>query len=210
MTSTQNTSSPITSTQDTVSLAADDPRPGFAKTTEAVGVLMDSIAPEDLGLGTPCPDFTVKLLLEHMVTSMRRIAILGNGGQWSDVSEQDTVLESGHGDAFRSAAHDVMEAWDDPARLEQVYEVPWGSFPGGPIMFTYTAELAVHGWDVSTAVGREFAIVDELLGGALIAAKMIPDVDRGTEAMPFNPVVDPGADASLLLQMAGWMGRQVV
>jgi hypothetical protein len=77
-----------------------------------------------------------------------------------------------------------------------------------PIMFMYTAELAVHGWDLSTAVGRNFAIADEFLGGALFAAKMIPDVDRGTEAMPFSRVVDPGPDASLLLQTAGWMRRQ--
>lgn len=206
MTITQKT----TLTQNTVPFGADDPRFGFAKATEAVGALMDSIAPEELALGTPCRDFTVKLLLEHMVMVMRRVAILGNGGHWSDVSEQDTVLESDHGDAFRSAAHDVMEAWGDPAKLEQMYEVPWGSLPGGPIMFTYTAELAVHGWDLSTAVDREFAISDEFLGGALFAARMIPDVDRGTEAMPFSPVVDPGPDAPLLLQMAGWMGRQVV
>jgi hypothetical protein len=77
-------------------------------------------------------------------------------------------------------------------------------------MVTYTAELSVHGWDLSTAVGREFAISDEFLGGALFAARMIPDVDRGTEAMPFSAVVDPGPGAPLLLQMAGWLGRQVV
>jgi len=103
---------------------------------------MGSIVPEDLALGTPCPDFTVKQLLEHIVMVMRRVAILGNGG---------------------------------------------------PV-----------------ALGREFAIADEFLGGALFAAKMIPDVDRGTEAMPFSRVVDPGPNASLLPQTAGWMGRQVV
>jgi uncharacterized protein (TIGR03086 family) len=206
MTITQKT----TISPNAVPLAEDDPRFGFAKATEAAGALMDSIAPEELALGTPCPDFTVKLLLEHMVMVMRRVAILGSGGHWADVSEQDTLRDSGHAEAFRDFAHDATGAWGDPAKLEQMYEVPWGSLPGGPIMFTYTAELAVHGWDLSTALGREFAISDEFLGGALFAAKMIPDVDRGTEAMPFSPVVDPGPDAPLLLQIAGWMGRQVV
>jgi len=38
---------------------------------------------------------------------------------------------------------------------------------------------------------------------------MIPAEGRG-EDMPFDPVVDPGDDAPLLLKIAGWAGRKVV
>ena len=43
-----------------------------------------------------------------------------------------------------------------------------------------------------------------------MGAKFIPAEGRDDPMMPFGPVVDPGPDASNLLQLAGWMGRDVV
>jgi hypothetical protein len=37
----------------------------------------------------------------------------------------------------------------------------------------------------------------------------LPADGRGAD-VPFDPVVDPGADAPTLLQIAGWMGRRVL
>ena len=102
-----------------------------------------------------------------------------------------------------------MEAWTDPAKLGETYEVPWGEIPGGPMIYTYTAELATHGWDLATALGAEFSVDDAYLEGAYVAVQMIPAEGRG-EDMPFDPVVDPGDDAPLLLKIAGWAGRKVV
>ncbi len=117
---------------------------------------------------------------------------------------------SGWGDDYRSAAHDVTLAWSDPAKLDQVLDVPWNASPGAALMFSYTVELAVHGWDLAKATGREFTIDDDLLHGALVVARWIPAEGRDTPAMPFSPVVDHGPDASSLDQMAGWMGRDVL
>lgn len=191
--------------------AQDDPRFGLAKVTEALGELMESIEamdPEVLTTVTPCPEFTVADVLDHVVMVMRRIAVIGNGGHFSTIDQE--ALGSNWSKHFRSAAHDVMEAWTDPAKLGQMFQVPWGEFPGAPVMYSYTGELAVHGWDLATATGRTFTIDDEILGGALMAAKFIPAEGRETPEVPFSAVVDPGPDAPVLDQLAGWMGRQVV
>lgn len=186
----------------------DDPRFAFAKLTDAVGNLMEATPTEKMGNATPCPDFTVKELFEHLVLVMRRVAVIGNGDHWSTIMEEPT--ESGWTQDYRAAAHDVMLAWSDPALLETNLEVPWGEFPGAVLMYSYTAELAVHGWDLAQATGADFEIDDGLLGNALIATKFIPEDDRGHSDMPFSPVVDPGSDAPVLLQIAGWMGRDVL
>lgn len=191
-------------------LSMDDPRQGFAVVTEALSSLMASTSAEQHSLPTPCTEFSVKDLLDHLVLVMQRVAVLGNGGHWSEATEELASRDAGHTDAFRSAAHDVMEAWTDPAKLESMYEVPWGTLPGGPLILTYTAELATHGWDLAAATGQSFTIPDQHLGGALFAARMLPAEGRDDPMMPFDPVVDPGAEAPLLLQIAGWMGRQVI
>lgn len=188
--------------------AIDDPRYAFAQVVDALGSLIESTTTDHLGNTTPCPEFTVKELLEHCVLVVRRVAAIGRGEHWSTVTQVAT--ESGWDTDFRAAAHDIMMAWMDPAILETPLEVPWGEFPGAVLMHTYAAELAVHGWDLSQATGLDFVIDDDLLRGALIAAKFIPAEGRDTPEMPFSSVVDPGPDAAVLDQIAGWMGRAVL
>lgn len=189
-------------------LTADDPRFAFAKVTDAVGTLMEATDDSALGLSTPCPDFTVKELLEHLVLVMRRAGAVGRGEHFS--TTQQEAQDSGWAESYREAAHGVMEAWTDPAKLGQDFELPWGVMPGGGVLVTYTAELAVHGWDLATAIGADFTIDDDLLQAALVGVKFIPAEGRDLPEIPFGDVVDPGPDAPALLQIAGWMGRRVL
>lgn len=186
----------------------DDPRYGLAMVVDAVGKLIESTPDSALGLPTPCTEFTVKDLNEHLVMVMRRIGAIGRGEHWSTIDQE--AQDSGWAESYREGAHGVMQAWTDPAQLGQMYEVPWGEMPGAPLMMTYTAELAVHGWDLAQATGVEFTVDDELLRGPLDCAKFIPAEGRDTPDLPFGEVVDPGPDAPVLDQLAGWMGRKVL
>jgi len=185
----------------------DDPRYTLAKVVDAVGTLIEATPPGALANPTPCADFTTKELFEHLVFIVRRVGAVGRGEHWSTVEQQAT--DAGWAQDYRTAAHEIMLAWGDPALLEKSHEVPWGEFPGAVLMYSYAAELAVHGWDLAQATGAEFSLDDELLEGALFAAKQIPAEGRDDPEMPFGEVVDPGQDAPVLLQMAGWMGRSV-
>jgi len=185
----------------------DDPRSPYAVVTMAVRELMDGVRADQLGNATPCADFSVKELLEHMVLVQRRSAAIGNGQHWTSTEEQPQ--DSGWAESFGEASHAVMEAWTDSSKLGQQYEVPWGTIPGAGLLVTYTAELAVHGWDLAQATGADFSIDDNVLGGALVGVKFIPAEGRDVPEVPFGPVVDPGPGASALDQIAGWLGRDV-
>lgn len=186
----------------------DDPRSPYAVVTMAVRELMDGVSADQLGNATPCAEFSVKELLEHIVMVQRRSAAIGRGQHWSSVDQQ--AQDSGWGESFGEASHAVMEAWTDGAKLHQTFEVPWGEVPGAVLLITYTGELAVHGWDLAQATGAEFSIDDDVLQSALFGVKFIPAEGRESPEIPFGPVVDPGPDASALDQIAGWMGRDVV
>lgn len=204
----KNTDTPDTQTAAPQAPGPDDPRYGLAKVVNAVGTLVETTDPAMLDNATPCSDFTVKELLEHLVLVVRRLAAIGRGEHWSTVTEEPT--SDGWGEQYRLAAHDVMLAWADPALLETEFEAPWGAFPGAVLMYSYTAELATHGWDLGTATNRPFEVDDDLLRGALVSIKFIPAEGRNDPDVPFGEVVDPGPDAPILLQIAGWSGRNVV
>ncbi len=188
-----------------------DPRPGLAVAAEAVQSLLDHVATADFARPTPCDEFDVHALLDHITMVFRRSAAIGAGAHFSTV-EQDRVGEtiSEYQAAIAESATAQDAAWSDPARLYAMVDVPWGTIPGGAAIATYTAELATHGWDLATAIGREFTIPDDALAVALFAIKQIPAEGRDSPDIPFGAVVDPGPDAPALLTIAGWGGRQVI
>ncbi len=166
---------------------------------------MEATPASAMGNSTPCDEFTVKQLMEHLILVMRRVAVIGDGGVWSTIGEEPQ--DDGWVDSFRSAAHDVMKAWTDDDKLQQTFTAPWGDVPGGPMIWTYTGELAAHGWDLAQATNQEFGLEDDVLQGALTAIKFIPAEGRDNPEIPFDPPVDVGPQASVLDQLVGWLGR---
>lgn len=184
----------------------DDPRVGFAAVIAALQPLINGSL-DQLDASTPCPEFRVKELLEHLVMVSERCAAIGRGEHWSSVEQRAT--ESGWAEAFAAGADACEKAWADSAKLGQMFEVPWATMPGAPVLLSYTAELSVHGWDLATATGQQFEVDDDHLRGALVAAKMIPEEGRDTGEVPFSPVTATAADATIVEQMAAWMGRSL-
>ena len=184
-----------------------DPRLDFADISVAVGRLVASPEPADLSRPTVCPDFTVEILLDHIVMVMRRIGAVGAGEHFSTVEQ--VPLGQGWAAAYDDAADRISAVWADDAVLGRTIEVPWGSFPGAAVMAAYCTEIAVHGWDLAQATDRRLEIADEALIGTLAAARFISADGRESDEIPFGPVIDPGPEASLLDQIAGWLGRPV-
>eukprot|EP00105_Crassostrea_gigas_P039691 XP_019923839.1 PREDICTED: uncharacterized protein LOC109619049 [Crassostrea gigas] len=188
-----------------------DPRPGLSVATNAVQTLLAKVTTNDFGKPTPCDEFNVQGLLDHITMVLRRSVAIGTRAHWTTVEQVEVGPDIETYTAEIAAAASAQElAWDDPARLGAVVEVPWGQIPGGAAVAIYTAELATHGWDLATAIGQDFTIPDGALNVALFAVKQIPAEGRDNPEVPFGEVVDPGPDASSLLKIAGWGGRQVI
>ena len=203
MNHTTSTTTPLT---DTAAPAPGDPRYDFAVVTAAVGDLIAGVASDQIQAPTPCPDFRVKELLEHLVLAMRRVAALGRGEEFYSVNEEP--VDAGWHAQYQEAAHAVMEVWQDATKLGDTFSVPWGDLPGAAILGAYTGELAVHGWDLARATDQPLVIADEVLEPALAGAhESIPVEIRADEMVPFGAPVPVAADAPTLDRLVGWFGR---
>jgi uncharacterized protein (TIGR03086 family) len=191
---------------------AGDPAGDFAVVAHQVADLIGHIEslPADALARTvaSCPEFNVDDLLDHVVMVVRRVATLGAGGSWDDVGQER--LGGGWQAAYRDGWERITQVWGRPEQLGALYQVPWGEIPGVGVYCSYTAELAVHGWDLAQATGTGFTVDDDRLQGAWQAVQFLPAEGRGGPEVPFGPVVDPGSDAPMLDRLAGWMGRAVV
>lgn len=158
---------------------------------DQVATLLGTVTPDDTGRATPCAAWTVADLSDHIVNSVSGMATMARGGQpdWAATTHhRDPAAE------LRRAGHELVEALDAGT----------GAFPDGMA----AAELAVHTYDLATALGRDTADLDPEVaevGHAFMSSSMTDDM-RGDAFGP-EQAAPPGADA--YRRIAAFAGRSV-
>ena len=186
-----------------------DPREFYERALAQTEQIVAAVRPDQLGDHTPCTEFDVRGLLNHIVGAITRAAITGEGGDAVAFSGRvDGVPDDGWLAAYQAAAVRTRNAWADDARLDALVEVPWGKFPGRIAVSGYIQEILTHGWDLAKATGQPTEGDPELAAQVLaIARRILPPEPRGGE-IPFGPVIPVAPDATPYAQLAAWLGRQ--
>jgi uncharacterized protein (TIGR03086 family) len=192
------------------SMTETDPREIHQRAMTQTELIVAAVEPGQLTLPTPCADYDVRALLSHMVGGLNRIALMGEGADaMADPPLADGVPDDGWLAAYGTARARVVAAWADDARLDALIEVPWGKVPGRIALCGYVQEIAAHGWDLAKATGQPTELDPELAIWVLaIAQRILPAEPRGTQGIPFGPVVPAPPSAGPYAQMAAWLGRQ--
>jgi uncharacterized protein (TIGR03086 family) len=189
-------------------LLTDDPRYVFARAVALAGWAIGAVSPSDLERPTPCAEFDVRRLLGHLVAVLRRVAVVGWGGDALSVPLViDGVADDGWVEAWSDAAQEAKQAWSDPALLASEVNLSWDSMPGAIALALCTSEVTVHTWDLARATGRHVDWDAEVLTVALRALRRVLPADE-REIAPFEAVIAVRPGASLLDQLVGWSGRQ--
>jgi uncharacterized protein (TIGR03086 family) len=185
-----------------------DPRPLYRAAQQWVASLIAGVRTDQLDEPTGCPDFDVRALLGHLVTTVRRARVIGAGGNPLDVPLVVTgIADAGWAQAYAADAAAVWSVWDDDALLTRPVTAPWGTVPGGVSLWGYLNETLVHGYDLATATGQPAEADPGVVGPMLAyAPRLLPAGMRGGE-VPFAPVVEPAADAGRTERLANWSGR---
>lgn len=162
---------------------------------------------------TPCTDWTVRDLVDHLVGGNRLFAgiLRGEpspspadlrGGQGVDYLGDDPVA------AYRDAADALLAAFRAPGVLERTFAVPIGPVPGVVALHLRLVEALVHGWDLARATGRPVRFPDDLAEQELAFTRgRLTDLPPGRS--PFAPPQPVAADAPAIDRLVALLGRQV-
>lgn len=157
--------------------------------------LLSDVPRERLGDRTPCEGWTVQDLVDHIVAAPARFAQMTRGER-IDWSAPAATSGDDPARTFRANAEDLVRAG----------RVAEGR--GGPPADWQCAELAVHTWDLSAALGRATRDLDPEVaerGLAFMRASLRND-DRSPAFGPEQPAPE-GADA--YQRIAAFAGRSV-
>jgi uncharacterized protein (TIGR03086 family) len=182
------------------------------------------VAPQEMALPTPCPDWDLAALLTHLAASMADLeAAIRTGRLDLDPDESappaasDLPAAPGRRGPPGTAGHDggdPVEALRDqaanllfacyahhgPDRFVLVGGLP---LPAGILACTGAVEIAVHGWDVSAARGRGGQIPPALATRML---RLCPLLVTGREGLFGAPVQVP-VQASPGDRLVAYLGR---
>ena len=177
-------------------MTTDDDAGLLRRGLDQVAGLLDDIPSGALGNPTPCPQWTLQDLVDHIVASPSRFDSMARGEtvDWSATPSAGPDAAA----RFRSHAEDLLGAVADD-----------GAPGGGPVSLDWQcAELAVHTWDLATAIGRPTADLDAEVAerGLAFMRAGLTDDNRGTAFGPEQPAPE-GADA--YQRIAAFAGRSV-
>ncbi len=194
-----------------------DPVDQLASAFDATGQILVAVRDEQWSAPTPCPEWTVRDLVSHMVTSNYAFVRILSGApaQAPGRTAPDApgngvadVPDRGLAEAYRESAAALIAAFRRPGVLDRVHTVPIGSVPGIAALHLRITEVLVHGWDLARATGQHAEFPDDLAEQELaFSRRKLGDIPAGrTPFAPPQPVPD---DAPAIDRLVALLGRNV-
>jgi uncharacterized protein (TIGR03086 family) len=117
-------------------------------------------------LPTPCAEWDVRLLVNHMVRGNLNYAALVRGGtaeRFLRLRDRD-ALGTDPLTAYRGSVRECAAAFTEPGALDRSVDHPLGRIGARQALAVRVTDVAVHTWDLARAVGA-----DDRLDASLVA-----------------------------------------
>ena len=170
------------------------------------GRIVVGVRPEHLPLPTPCRDWDVRLLLNHIIGGNYMCAEVAAGRRADATGDMDDHTLPDPGSNYVASAEAVLAAWAAPGAMERRCHMPFGDIPAPAAVSIHFLDIVVHGWDLARATGQDTTIEPDLAAEAL-------DISHGLlspelrETGVFGPEVPISDDNPLHDRLAAFMGR---
>ena len=174
---------------------------------EATTAIVAKVERAQFDLPTPCAEFDVRALLNHMIGGNHRFVAIARGEPGVSVPATGDFVRDDPLGPFRESADALSTAWNDPALLERTVQLPFGDVPGAVALGIHTVETVVHGWDLAKATGQPTELDPDLYEAAWQHCKDIDETFRGP-GRPFGPAVAVPATSTDTDRLMAWLGRQ--
>lgn len=163
-----------------------------------VGVV-GGIRPAQLDNPTPCTEFTVRGVLEHMIGGATVFTAAFRGVEPGQPDLSDPLAR------FGPTLAGLAEAVCSPGALDRTITAPWGEVPGEAFARFVVLDGLIHGWDLATATGQSYNPRDELV--AAVQAFADEAVEPLRDGQTFAAAVEPPMSATPIERLAAFTGR---
>jgi uncharacterized protein (TIGR03086 family) len=175
----------------------------LASAEATLGVLQNVLHPianDDWAKQTPCREFDIAKLTDHLMNS---ITVIGSAAA-AELPERDSTDSVER--QVVAAARPALDAWHRRG-LDGTVPFGDGEAPARMMAGVLSLEFLVHAWDYAQAMGSNVNAPDSLTDYVMGLAQHII-TPQGRSAAGFDDPVDVAADASALDRLIAYTGRK--
>lgn len=183
-----------------------EPHPLLARHAEAQDLFGDrvhAVRDDHWGAATPCVEWTVRDLVNHLVSEQLWVPPLVRDScmieEVGDTFDGD-LLGPDPAASWDTAARSAREAFTAPGALERTVHLSYGDTPATAYCAQMIADLVIHTWDLSRAIGADERLPEELV--TFTTQEIAPyagDLEKsGLFAAPVEPPAGADAQTALL------------
>lgn len=157
---------------------------------------------------TPCDQWSVREVVNHVVAGNYWAAELANGRTIDEVGDRldGDVLGDDPLFAYDDSARLAEDVFRSPGAMEAPCAVSYGPVPGAVYCGHRFIDVLVHGWDVATATSQDARLDPELV--AACAEVVAPQAELLAGSGMFGTDVEVSGDADPQTRLLGLLGRR--
>ena len=174
--------------------------------------IVDRIDADQLGAPTPCANFDVQGVLDHLIAGASTFVPAFRGETTGDAPGPGAHPSTPPGQVpvteFASVMSDLLDAVNSPGAMDRMIDAPFGTVPGSVFARFVAYDGLIHGWDLATSTGQTYTLPDELVGevSAFAHEALGPDMRDGDT---FAAATTAPTGAGALVELVAFSGRTV-
>lgn len=188
----------------------------FTHSGEQFARLLRTVTPEQWNAPTPCPDWTVRDLVNHVaLANPQYVGLLRGESTPEFLARRGTdVLGDDPIGAFTRTAAEADAAFAEPGAFARTLAHPLGAIPAEQALAVLTNDRLVHTWDLARAIGADETLDPDLVTWAWTHLPEIyagmsetPGSDDGVWRVFGAPPGELPSDAEVQTRLLHTMGR---
>jgi uncharacterized protein (TIGR03086 family) len=156
-------------------------------------------ATEQLNARTPCDEWNVRTLLDHMLDTQRYFlgSARGEDAALPAPTPPETLSDDPVAD-FAAMREDMLAAYDDPDVIEKT----------GPALGIAFSDQLLHAWDLAVATRQDTTMPEDLAEASfqMLDGRLTDEQRKGG----FKSAIEVGDDASAQDRLLAYTGRRPV
>ena len=188
------------------------PADAMRTSSQLAATVIAGTTPSQHGGPTPCTDFSVADVINHLAFGFEMARRSGLREDWDPKWQPDSTAPTLEGvpaaewaSVCGREAPRTAQAWSDPAAWEGESAMGSSAMPATMVGSMMTAEFVIHGWDLATATGQPYDPAEEVVQAAIAGVE--PMLDMGRDGGWYGAEVKVQDSAPALHRLLAMTGR---
>ncbi|MEV4557768.1 TIGR03086 family metal-binding protein [Kitasatospora sp. NPDC049285] len=179
----------------------------YAQALDRFGALVRAVPADGWQGATPCTDWTVRELVNHLTAEQLWVPPMLSGATVAELGDRfdGDVLGDDPVAAWTAAADAARTAFEEPGALARTVHLSYGDRRAAGYAREMVVDAVLHGWDLAQGIGADARMDPAAADFAL--AEVTPHAGALAASGLFADPVPVPADADAQTRLLGLVGR---